>query len=49
MSFARDFGLALKSGGHLSALERTAIGTFKINNAFDIKKFQEYIEQIQQN
>jgi len=48
-SFARDLGLALKSGGHLSALERTAIGSFHINNAFSLKKFQEYIEQMQQN
>jgi tRNA pseudouridine55 synthase len=48
-SFARDFGLALKSGGYLSALERTAIGSYKVNNAYDLEKFQEYIEQMQQN
>jgi tRNA pseudouridine55 synthase len=48
-SFARDFGIALKSGSYLSALERTAIGSFNVNNAFDIEKFQVYIEQMQQN
>ena len=48
-SFARDFGVALKSGGYLSALERTAIGSFHLNKAFDIQKFQDYIEQMQQN
>ena len=48
-SFARDFGLALKSGGYLSALERTAIGFFHVSKAYDIEKFQEYVEQMQQN
>ena len=48
-SFARDFGLALKSGAYLSALERTAIGTFHVRDAYNIEKFQEYIEQMKQN
>jgi tRNA pseudouridine55 synthase len=48
-SFARDLGLALKSGGYLSALERTAIGSFNVRDAFDLEKFQMYIEQMQQN
>jgi tRNA pseudouridine55 synthase len=48
-SFARDFGLALKSGSYLSALERTSIGSYKVNKAYTIEKFQEYIEQMQQN
>jgi tRNA pseudouridine55 synthase len=48
-SFARDFGQALESGGYLSALDRTMIGSFHVNKAFDIEKFQEYIEQMQQN
>jgi tRNA pseudouridine55 synthase len=48
-SFARDFGSALKSGAYLSALERTAIGPFNISNAYNIEKFQEYVEQMQQN
>jgi tRNA pseudouridine55 synthase len=48
-SFARDFGLALKSGSYLSALERTAIGSYHVSKAYDIEKFQEYVEQMQQN
>ena len=48
-SFARDFGIALKSGSYLSALERTAIGPYTVNNAFDLEKFQIYVEQMQQN
>jgi len=47
-SFARDFGAALKSGSYLAALERTAIGSFHVNKAFSLEKFQEYIEQTQQ-
>jgi len=34
-SLAFDFGVALKSGAHLSALRRTKIGVFNINNALD--------------
>jgi len=45
-SFARDFGTALKSGGYLSSLERTAIGVYHIRNAYSLDKFQEYIEQM---
>ncbi len=47
-SFARDFGEALKSGAYLSALERTAIGSLKVGNAFDLEKFHIFIEQMQQ-
>ncbi|MGZ3865631.1 MAG: tRNA pseudouridine(55) synthase TruB [Bacteroidia bacterium] len=32
-SIARDFGLALNSGAHLSALRRTRTGDFKVENA----------------
>jgi len=45
-SFARDFGQALKSGSYLSELERTAIGSYHVNKAYDLKKFQDYIEQM---
>ncbi|MDO9339295.1 MAG: tRNA pseudouridine(55) synthase TruB [Bacteroidales bacterium] len=48
-SFARDFGLALKSGSYLSALERTAIGSYRVSKAYDLEKFKEYVEQMQQN
>jgi tRNA pseudouridine55 synthase len=45
-SFARDFGFALKSGGYLSALERTAIGPYTVEKAYDLEKFGELIEQM---
>jgi tRNA pseudouridine55 synthase len=48
-SFARDLGEALRCGGYLSALERTAIGSYYLKNAFDLEKFNEFIEQMQQN
>ena len=34
-SIARDLGLALNSGGHLTALRRTRIGNFKVTDAVD--------------
>jgi len=45
-SFARDFGIALQSGSYLSALERTAIGTYHVNKAYTLEKFKEYVEQM---
>jgi tRNA pseudouridine55 synthase len=47
-SFARDIGAALNSGGYLSALERTVIGPFRVSNAYEIEKFQEYVIQMKQ-
>lgn len=35
-SFANDLGKFLKSGAHLSALERTQIGNFSLDNALNI-------------
>ena len=40
-SLAHDFGKALKSGGHLSALRRTKIGDFNVTNATSIEDFIE--------
>jgi tRNA pseudouridine55 synthase len=48
-SFARDFGQALNSGSYLSSLERTSIGSLHVSKAYDLEKFKEYIEQMQQN
>jgi tRNA pseudouridine55 synthase len=45
-SFARDFGLALKSGSYLSSLERTAIGVYHVKNAYSLDKFRERLEQM---
>jgi len=38
-SLANDFGKALNSGAHLSALRRTKIGDFNIENAISIDTF----------
>ncbi|MCP4977723.1 MAG: tRNA pseudouridine(55) synthase TruB [Maribacter sp.] len=40
-SLAHDFGKALHSGGHLSALRRTKIGDFNVNKALDPNVFGE--------
>lgn len=38
-SLAHDFGLALNSGAHLSALRRTKIGNFSVENAQSVEEF----------
>ncbi|WP_445738354.1 tRNA pseudouridine(55) synthase TruB [Mariniflexile sp.] len=38
-SLANDFGKALQSGAHLSALRRTKIGDFHVDNASSIETF----------
>ncbi len=45
-SFARDLGLELSSGGYLSSLERTGIGTYSLSKAYNLESFQSYIEQL---
>lgn len=47
-SLAHDFGLALNNGAHLSALRRTKIGDFKIENALDIEAFEKSLKAQQQ-
>jgi tRNA pseudouridine55 synthase len=42
-SLAHDFGKALSSGGYLSALRRTKIGGYNVDNALEPKKFNELI------
>lgn len=39
-SLARDFGLALNSGGHLRALCRTRIGNYKLADAMSLETFE---------
>jgi len=48
-SFARDFGKALGSGCYLSALTRTSIGSYKVENSFSLEKFKDFLEQMKQN
>lgn len=45
-SLANDFGKALNSGGHLSALRRTRIGDFKVETAQSIEHFLKGLEML---
>jgi tRNA pseudouridine55 synthase len=38
---AFDFGKALNSGAHLTALRRTKIGDYHVENAVDVIQFEE--------
>lgn len=40
-SIAFDFGKAMQSGAHLTALRRTKIGDYNVKNAMDIRVFEE--------
>jgi tRNA pseudouridine55 synthase len=42
-SLAHDIGIALNSGGYLSSLERTAIGSFHVSDSYEIEKFEEFV------
>ena len=42
-SLANDFGKSIDSGGYLSSLRRTAVGSFKIENSIQL---QEFIEKL---
>lgn len=44
-SLAYDFGKACKSGGYLTALRRTKIGDFSIQDAWQLEEFIEYLEE----
>ena len=47
-SFARDLGIALGSGGYLSALERTAIGGYRLCDAWELENFENSVKQMKQ-
>ncbi len=44
-SLARDYGLALKSGAHLTSLRRTRIGEHLVNKAIAISDFEELLKK----
>lgn len=44
-SLAHDFGKALQSGAHLTALRRTKIGDYQVENAKDVLAFIETLDQ----
>ncbi len=45
-ALARDIGKKLNSGAHLTALERTKIGDFHINDALEIEDFIKFLENL---
>ena len=45
-ALARDIGQALQSGAHLTALERTKIGKYKIEDAIEIEDFIKFLENL---
>jgi len=45
-SLAHDFGKALNSGGHLSALRRTKIGDYNVDKAITPEAFEEMIKEL---
>ncbi|MCU0455685.1 MAG: tRNA pseudouridine(55) synthase TruB [Bacteroidales bacterium] len=47
-SFARDFGNSLGSGCYLSALERTQTGSFRLEDAYSLEKFDDSLEELKQ-
>jgi len=44
-SLAYDFGKALRSGSHLTALRRTKIGDYNVENAIDVTLFEQSLVQ----
>ncbi|MDC1080945.1 tRNA pseudouridine(55) synthase TruB [Flavobacteriaceae bacterium] len=44
-SLAHDFGKSLKSGAYLSALRRTRIGEYSVENAIQIEDFEKLLEK----
>lgn len=45
-SLAHDFGKALNSGAYLSALQRTAVGDFKLDQALSLDQFITSLERV---
>lgn len=44
-ALARDIGVALKSGAHLTSLQRTRIGEVELNNCWQVDSLVEYLEK----
>ncbi len=47
-SLAYDFGKALDSGGHLTALRRTKIGDYDVENAQTVSDFEAMLQSIEE-
>lgn len=46
-ALARDIGLALDSGAHLTALRRTRIGDYKVEDCHTLETFQEWLATLE--
>ena len=44
-SLARDIGEALDSGAHLTSLRRTRVGDYRVEDAFTIDSFEEWLSR----
>lgn len=44
-SIGRDLGVALGTGGHLAALRRTAVGPYRVEDAFAIEHFEKPLDR----
>lgn len=47
-ALARDIGLALNSGAHLTALRRTRIGDIRVEDCLSIEQFQAIMNELEQ-
>lgn len=47
-ALARDIGLALNSGAHLTALRRTKVGDFCVEDCLSIEQFQTLMNELEQ-
>jgi tRNA pseudouridine55 synthase len=45
-ALARDIGLSLNSGAHLTALRRTRIGDYKVEDCHTLETFQLWLETL---
>lgn len=47
-ALARDIGIALKSGAHLTSLRRTRVGDVTVENCISLEKFQNIVNEHEQ-
>src|SRR5699024_5726864 len=47
-SLAHDIGKAVQSGGYLTALRRTKIGSFDVENSQSLEEIDAYIKSLEQ-
>lgn len=45
-AFARDFGVSLNTGAHLTGLRRTRIGEFRVEDAMSVNIFEELVRNL---